>query len=436
MTSLISEIPTVSSKQGLVESLERLVRAYYQQPSPRDATRRRVGVSSAILGPEEAIGVLRTVLSGWITQGQVTAQFEREFAEYIGVKHAIAVNSGSSANLVALAALIEADRLPVGDEVIVPATTFATVAAPLIQLGLVPVYVDVCADTYNLDPQAVEAAISPKTAAIMPVHTVGHPADLSAVLRIAQRHNLCVIEDCCESHGSSLDGRKVGSFGAINTFSFFVAHNMTTGEGGMIVTDDEPLAILCRSLREFGRVDQRDIAQERFYSDGVLNEYDKRYVFQRPGYNVRMTDVAAAMGIEQLRKLDVFNARRRDNAAFYRAALLRSCADVLEPAIERPGAFHTYYTYAMTIRPGAPFTRRQLVDHLESHGIETRPIFAGCLPDQPGFRQAPHRIVGALPVARWIRDWSLFLGVHPGVSDEDRQHVVQTIESFVKAQPG
>lgn len=424
--------PPAAARAELLAQIERLVRDYYAAPAAEPAGPRRIGVSSAILGPEEALAALRTVLSGWITQGQVTAAFEANFAAYVGVQHAVAVNSGSSANLLALAALVELGRLRRGDEVIVPATTFATVAAPLLQLGLVPVYADVCADTYNLDPAAAAAACSPRTRAIMAVHTVGHPADVDALAALAQQHGLLLFEDCCEAHGAMWNGRTVGSVGLVGTFSFFVAHNMTTGEGGMIVTNDAELAAVCRSLREFGRIDQRNVQQDRFYSDAVLKEYDRRYVFERAGYNMRMTDVTAALGVEQLKKLDGFNARRREHAASYRRQLA-PYADWLEPATERPGAFHTYYTFAMTIRDAAPFARREFVGALEAAGIETRPIFAGCLPDQPAFRQAPQRVAGELPAARRIRDRALFIGVHPGLSEDDVRYVTETIQRFCEA---
>jgi len=420
---------TSSSRDELIQAIEPIIRECYQLPVTR--TPGRVSLSSAILGPEEALGVLRTVLSGWISQGPLTAEFERQFAAYVGAAHAVAVNSGSSANLLLLAALLEAGRLQAGDEVIVPATTFATVAAPIVQLGLVPVYADVESDTFNLDPAAAEAALSTKTRALMPVHTLGYPADLPALAALAHRRNLVLLEDCCEAHGASLDGRRVGSTGVISSFSFFVAHNMTTGEGGMILTNDDMLAALCRSLREFGRADQRALARGRFHTDEHLQDYDKRYVFERLGYNVRMTDVAAAIGLAQLQKLDAFNAARRETADWY-TVQLAGCEDVLQLPRPRPGVTHTYYTYPIVVREQAPFTRRQFAEYLESHGIETRPLFAGCLPDQPGFRVAPHRVAGALPVARRLRDRALFIGVHPGLQPEDLAHATETIRAFVE----
>lgn len=421
-----------STREGLLHALEQLIREFYQLPQPAPAAGRRVPLSSAILGPEEAAGVLRTVLSGWISQGPLAAEFERRFAAYVGVAHAVAVNSGSSANLLLLAALLEDGRLRTGDEVVIPATTFSTVASPIIQLGLVPVYADVEPDTFNLDPAAAEVAIGARTRALMPVHTLGYPAAMPALMELARRRGLLLIEDCCEAHGAALDGRRVGGFGDAASFSFFVAHNMTTGEGGMVLTNDKRLAALCRSLREFGRMDQRALADGRYFTDERLTDYDKRYVFERLGYNVRMTDVAAAIGVAQLARLEAFNAARREAAAAYTAALA-GCQDVLELPRERPGVVHSYYTYPMVIREAARFSRRELAEHLEAQGIETRPLFAGCLPDQPGFRSGAHRVAGALPVARRLRDRALFIGVHPGLAPEDVAYAAGTIRAFVEA---
>ena len=421
-----------------ISALSRLVTEFYESRKNKDPLDvhndlfQRVSLAEPVFDAAEATRAMTTILEGWISQGPQVRTFEASFAEYIPVKHGVAVNSGSSANLVALECLRLVHSFQPGDEVIVPASTFATVAMPIIQIGLTPVYVDITRETLNISPKEIESAISNRTRLIMPVHTLGYPAEMNEIMSIAQRHQLLVLEDCCEAHGSAIDGRKVGSYGDLATFSFFVAHNMTTGEGGMIVTPNEHYARMCRSLREFGRCDQEDIAEERYFNDGVLVDYDKRYVFTQIGYNVRMTDICAAFGIEQLKKLPALNAKRQNHAQFLRHHILRAWSDLFECPGSDSSYEHTYYTFPIVLRERAEFSRREFAEHLERHGIETRPLFAGCLPDQPAFRSAPGRSHGKLATSRYIRDRALFVGVHPGLTRQHMDHVINTIASFVE----
>lgn len=418
----------------ILSEIGNLVRRYYEESTKgRHDSVEQVSLSAPSYDAREAMRAIRTILGGWISQGPNVREFEKAFADYVGGTAGVGLNSGSSANLVALLALKECCGLRDGDEVIVPAATFATVAMPVLQAGLTPVYVDVCRDTLNIDPAQVDAAISEKSRILMPVHTLGYPAEMPRLMDLAVRHRLVVLEDCCEAHGSSIEGRKVGSFGDISSFSFFVAHNMTTGEGGMLVTKNEKLEVVCRSLREFGRCDQRNVSKDRFYSDGVLTDYDRRYVFERLGYNVRMTDITAALGIEQLLKLDVMNGQRRDNAALLNRLLTASSAEFLELPHEKPGYVHTYYTFPIVLSERLSCSRREFVEHLEGRRIETRPLFAGCLPDQPGFRRAPGRVAGALPNSRFLRDRAVFVGIHPGLTARHIEYMAEVINSFVRA---
>lgn len=417
--------------QEILQKIDQLIFEYtvLDRESKSKNAERRVDISAAVYDEKEAQGGLQTILSNWISQGPKVRRFENEFAKYIGTKYAIAVNSGSSANLLALSSVMEAGDLKAEDEIIVPATTFPTVVSPIIQIGCIPVYVDVDIRTYNIDPAAIERALSPKTKWLMPVHTVGYPADMPKIMEIARRNNLRVIEDCCEAHGAAINGKKVGSFGDISTFSFFVAHNMTTGEGGMILTSNELYMKNCRSMREFGRTDQADVQKNRFYSDDILKDYDRRYIFERLGYNIRMTDVTASFGIEQLKKLGGFNDRRRKNAAYY-SDYLKKYEKFLQTPLIEDGRLHSFYTYPILIRPDSGVSRIKLVSFLEKNGIETRSIFAGCLPDQPAFRHQPYRIGGTLKNARIIRDYGFFIGVHSGLSEADLQHVCRTFDVF------
>ena len=423
--------------ENTFKEIEELVRRHYamlekQRPDQID----RVSLSAPAFDAREALRAIRTILDGWISQGPNVREFEREFAKYIGSSRGVAVNSGSSANLLALLALKEVNGLQDGDEVIVPAATFATVAMPIVQVGLVPVYVDVCRDTLNIDPDEVAKGISKKTRVLMPVHTLGYPADMPRLMKVAAEHRLLVLEDCCEAHGSTIHGKKVGSYGDIAAFSFFVAHNMTTGEGGMLVTEREALEVACRSMREFGRCDQRSIASNRVYSDDVLVDFDRRYVFDRIGYNLRMTDIAAAFGIEQLAKLEDMNRHRRANASLLKKLLAESAGPLLELSPEQDGYVHTYYTFPIVLNEKLRCTRREFAEHLESKGIETRPLFAGCLPDQPAFRQAPGRVVGKLPQARFLRDRLVFIGIHPALDERHMHYVADTVAAFLRSKGG
>jgi CDP-6-deoxy-D-xylo-4-hexulose-3-dehydrase len=423
--------------EQILAQIEDLVRAYYNKipGSPSDIID-KIFLSEPVYDSHEAIGAIRTILGGWISQGPNVKKFESSFSEYIGGRAGVAVNSGSSANLLAIQSLKEIYGLKDGDEAIVPAATFSTVAMPLIQSGLIPVYVDVERKSFNIDPREVEKAVSDRTGFLMPVHTLGYPADMPEIIRIASDHDIPVLEDCCEAHGSAIDGKKAGSFGNISSFSFFVAHNMTTGEGGMIVTNDGKLEESCRSLREFGRLNQKGVQEDRYYSDDVLKEYDKRYVFNRIGYNLRMTDITAAFGLAQLAKLDEMNKQRRANASLLKKILTDGAGDYLEMPDEKPGYFHSYYTFTMVLKEHAPFSRRELAEHLEANKIETRPLFAGCLPDQPAFRGVPGRVSGGLTVSRYLRDNLIFVGIHPGLNKRHLEYVADVILKFIKKNTG
>ncbi|MBI2082679.1 MAG: aminotransferase class I/II-fold pyridoxal phosphate-dependent enzyme [Deltaproteobacteria bacterium] len=388
----------------------------------------RISVGYPVYGVEEVMAALETLLDLRLSQGEKTEAFERQFAAYVGMPSSIAVNSGSSANLLALNALIDCGYLKRGDEVIVPAATFATVSSPIYQLGLVPVYLDVDESSWCLDPLEIEAALTKKTKLIMPVHNLGFPANMERIMKIANRHSLLVLEDCCESHGAEWQGKKVGSFGLVSTLSFFVAHNITTGEGGMIFTRDPQLEAALRSLREFGRLRGHPT---RFYSDEILKDYDHRYVFTRLGFNVRMTEMVAALGLVQLNKLESLNKRRREIAG----RLLREIepfGESIRSLTPTPGTLAAYYGFPLIVKENSSFTRRELCEHLEAHGIETRAMMGGCLPDQPGFRNLSHRIVGKLERSRRLRDHAFFIGCHSGIQEEGVSHITKTLSQFLE----
>lgn len=391
---------------------------------------KKINLSCPIYDEREIMNSLNSLLDMRISQGPKVKIFEKEFARYVGTKFAVAVNSGTSANMLGLAALMEVGKIKRGAEVIMPAATFSAVPSPALHLGLKPVFVDVEADTWNIDPKEIEKAITKKTRIIMVVHTFGNPANMVKIMRIAKKHNLLVLEDCCEAHGASIGKRKVGSFGDVATMSFFVAHNITTGEGGIIFAKNKKLFEIIASLREFGRLPADVIRLRRLtYKDKIMGYYDARYITTRLGYNVRMTDMVASLGIEQLKKLDNLNSRRQKVVKQY-TNFLSPFKEYLQLPTIRKGTYHSFYGYTFVVRIRAPFTRRDLCLFLEKNGIETRPFFDGCLPDQPAFRVQPHTSIGRLPESRHLRDNALFIGCHGALTSRQIRHVKETFENF------
>lgn len=366
---------------------------------------------------EQERGVLGAFARPGVTQfaqGPEVAAFEQEFAAFVDHREGIAVNSGSSANLLLFDALLQLGYLHPGDEVIVPAVTFATVVSPLYQLGLAPVYVDIEADSLNLDPAKVEDALRERTRALFVVHTLGRPAPMDDLSALARRHSLLLLEDCCEAHGATVRGRPVGSFSLACTFSFFVAHNMTTGEGGMVLTSDGTLARALRSLREFGR----SFGDRWDYEDDHFAGYDRRYIFERLGYNLRMMDLQAAIGRVQLRRLPEMNRRRREIATTYGQAFFES------PEIV-PG--HVYYGYGLLNR-----ARDAIVRALDTRGIETRPIFGGTLYLQPGYRDLRHRAMPTV-VAERVQREGFFIPCHSAMTDEQVAYTTTEVKRLLTA---
>ncbi|MFH1590452.1 MAG: aminotransferase class I/II-fold pyridoxal phosphate-dependent enzyme [archaeon] len=414
-----------------LDKIKPIIKAFYSERLAEwdtfDPDKDPVPVGWPIYDDEEVAGVLKALLEFRLSKGPYVKAFEEEYAVYQQTKHATAVNSGTSANIIAIQCLIEKGLLKKGQEIIIPAATFSAVASPILQNGCIPVYVDVEKDSYNIDPKEVEKAISDKTGAIMPVHSLGNPCDIEAIMAIAQKHNLPVIEDLCESHGAMVKGKKLGSFGTISALSFFVAHNMTTGEGGMIFTDDPELDSIAKSLREFGRIQ----SDERYPEvNKELGRYDRRYVFELVGYNMRMADPTAAFGSAQLRKLDAFNETRRKNAA-YLVEGLKPFEAVLQLPSEHDEHHHTYYGFVLVVKDGK-LSRNELSMFLNEKRIENRPFLAGSLPDQPAFKDAPGRVVGDLPVSRWLRDNAVFVGCHPLLDKPRLDYIIEVIGGFVK----
>lgn len=386
----------------------------------------RLQLSVPSYGPEEVIEALDSLMSTYVTMGEKVKAFERMFADYVGVKHGVMTNSGSSANLLALTALSNgASPLRPGDEIITPAVTWATTVYPIAQARCVPVLVDVDSD-YNIDPDSVESAITSKTKAILPVHLMGNPCDMHELSIIAALHDLYVIEDACEAHGAEWEGQKVGSLSDVAFSSFFFSHHISTIEGGMILTDNDETADICRSLRAFGwpREMERHDVFERPYPN-----IDPRFLFIYPGYNLRPTEIQGAFGRHQLPRLEDVIEKRRVNAAYFNEHLGEYSNFLILPE-ERPDTRHVWFGYPITVQPGAPFSREDLVQFLESKGLETRPIGTGNMANQPAMKHINHRVHGTLERADWI-DWNgFFFGCHERLTEEQREAIIGYFREF------
>lgn len=384
-------------------------------------------LSVALYGAEEVSDALDCLLDQHVTMGRRIAEFEERFAAFIGSRHAIMVNSGSSANLLAISVLASG-RLPnglrPGDEVIVPAVTWATTVAPILQLGCIPVLVDIDEETLNLRPADLEEALSPRTRAIFPVHLLGNPVDMPTLMEVADKHDLLVIEDTCESLGSTVGGRQVGSFGHFGTFSFYFSHHITTIEGGMLVTNDDGLADLARSIRAHGWT--RDMSS-REELEAASPWIDPRFLFVNVGYNLRPMEIQGAFGLVQLSRLEEFNERRRENAR-YLVDALSDLEGELRFVNEQEGGRSTWFGFTVMLRDGK--TRTALSRFLESRKIATRPIVAGNLAVQPAFRDNPHRTVGSLRGATQVGERGLFIGNHPNLTEGHLRHIVRSFHDF------
>jgi CDP-6-deoxy-D-xylo-4-hexulose-3-dehydrase len=382
-------------------------------------------VGFPVYDEKEVIAALDCLLNLRLSQGPIVKQFEIEAAEYMDVPHAVAVNSGTSANMLALASLMNLGMINPGDEVIVPAATFSSVVSPIYQLGLVPVYVDVEETDWFMSIDEVSKAISSKTKVIMPVYNLGFPGEIEKIVDIADKKNIKILEDCCEAHGGERKGIKLGAYGDLSALSFFVAHNITTGEGGMVFSSDEEIDNKLRELREFGRLFE---TKTRYYSDNVLSDYDVRYVSKSSGYNVRMTDVAASMGRVQLSKLDSLNKTRRQVVS--KIVEIIDQKEWLSTISVREGDKSAHYGVPILIDGVAPFSRKEICTYLETKGIETRALMMGCLPDQPAFRDLNHKISGDLKFSRVLRDKAFFIGCHPALNDGHISHLKESLKSF------
>jgi CDP-6-deoxy-D-xylo-4-hexulose-3-dehydrase len=402
----------------------------------------RLNYAGRVFDENEMVAVVDSALDFWLTLGVKGRQFCDDFSKYMGVKHCLVTNSGSSSNLIALSALCsKAIKNPMkhGDEVITTAMTFPTTLNPIIQNGLIPVFVDIEEDTYNIDANKIEDAITGKTRAIVFAHTLGNPAEMDKIMDIATRHKLYVVEDTCDALDSSYDGKLCGTFGDFSTYSFYAAHHITMGEGGAICTNSQELYRVALSIRDWGKACFCQTGEANgngacghrfdFKFEGLPDGYDHKYVFSNIGYNLKPLDMQCAMGIEQLKKLPEFTMARKNNFK-----VLYECFEKYEDVFILPRSLPksepSWFAIPITIRETAGFSKKDFVTYLESKHIETRMLFAGNILKQPGYRDINHRISGELKYTDGVLHRTFFLGVYPGITKEKLDYMIKCIDSF------
>lgn len=396
-----------------------------------------VPVSGKVVDGEDLRSVVDSALDAWFTTGRFAEEFERKLARFVGVRSASLVNSGSSANLVALSALTSPKlgerRLKAGDEVITVAGGFPTTVNPILQNRLIPVFVDITVPTYEIDVTQLEAARSEKTRAIMIAHTLGNAFDLDAVVAFAKKYDLWLIEDCCDALGTTYKGRHVGTFGDLATISFYPAHHITTGEGGAVLTDKPNLQVLVDSFRDWGRdcwcaPGKENTCGKRF--DWQLGQlpcgYDHKYTYSHVGYNLKATDMQAALGLSQIAKLPAFIAARKRNFAYLHARL-ETLDDLLILPHATPGADPSWFGFPIAVRRGSPISRTQLTGALEARKIGTRLLFGGNLTRQPAYEGREFRVVGDLTNTDFVMDAVFWVGVFPGLTTGMLDFIADTI---------
>jgi len=411
---------------------------------PFDPERDPVRYAGRVFGEEELRLLVDSSLDFYLTASRFTEAFEAGVSGYLGLSDALFVNSGSSANLVALTTLTSPKlgdrRLKPGDEVITVAAGFPSTVTPIVQNGLVPVFVDVRLGNYNADPEQLRAAVSDRTRAIMLAHTLGVPYDLDTVMDLVRTHDLWLVEDNCDALGARYDGRLTGTFGNLASLSFYPAHQITTGEGGMVLTEDEALARIARSIRDWGRDcycagGENNTCGKRFAQKfGTLpHGYDHKYVYSHLGYNLKATDMQAAIGCAQLARLDGFVAARRRNHARLLEAL-RPYEDRLILPVAPPKTEPSWFGFVITVREGAGFMRHDLTGYLEARRIETRTLFSGNLLRHPAFESIDRRVVGDLATTDAVMEQTFFVGVYPGIDDARLDYMVEAFGRFMSGE--
>jgi CDP-6-deoxy-D-xylo-4-hexulose-3-dehydrase len=433
----------MSTKEQLRSQIADLVRQYADlayAPTAFEAGKNAVPPSGKVIGAKELQNMVEASLDGWLTTGRFNDAFEKRLTEFLGVKHALTTNSGSSANLLAFSALTShklGDRaVKPGDEVISVAAGFPTTVNPILQFGAVPVFVDVQLGTYNIDPAKIEAAITPKTKAIMLAHTLGNPYDLDTITALAKKHNLWLIEDCCDALGSTYNGKLCGTFCDIGTLSFYPAHHITMGEGGAVFTNNDQLKQIVESFRDWGRdcycqPGKDNTCGKRFCQKlgDLPYGYDHKYTYSHLGYNLKISDMQAACALAQMDRVEEFIAARKANFAYLKAGL-KNCEEFLLLPQATPNSDPSWFGFPITIKASAGINRVDLLQYLDQNRIGTRLLFAGNLTRQPYMKGRNFRISGELTNTDIVMNDTFWIGVYPGLSKEMLDFVIAKIEAF------
>lgn len=433
----------MSTKEQIRDQISQLVKQYADlayAPSAFEAGKNTVPPSGKVMGAKELQLMVEASLDGWLTTGRFNEAFEKRLTEFLGVKHALTTNSGSSANLLAFSALtshkLGERAIQPGDEVISVAAGFPTTVNPILQFGAVPVFVDVQLGTYNIDPVKIEAAISPKTKAIMLAHTLGNPYDLSVITALAKKHNLWLIEDCCDALGSTYNGKLCGTFGDIGTLSFYPAHHITMGEGGAVFTNNDQLRQIVESFRDWGRdcycqPGKDNTCGKRFCQKlgDLPYGYDHKYTYSHLGYNLNISDMQAACALAQMDRVEDFIAARKANFAYLKNGL-KSCEEFLLLPEATPNSDPSWFGFPITIKVGAGINRVDLLQYLDQNKIGTRLLFAGNLTRQPYMKGRNFRVSGELTNTDIVMNETFWIGVYPGLSNEMLDFVISKIEAF------
>ena len=418
--------------QDILDEINSLIKKYFDDQKEEEFIPGKTKIPLAIpqFGSDEVIESVESLISTWVTMGKKVRSFESQFKDYVGQKGALMVNSGSSANLLALSALSSPNfdnRIKPGDEVICPAVTWPTSVYPILNVGAKPVLVDVDLNTLNVSSETIEDAITPRTKAIMAVHLMGNPCQTDKIKQIADKREINLIEDCCEAHGAKIGNKSVGSFGICSTFSFFLSHHITTIEGGIVLTNNNAILDIATAQRAHGWI------REMRNADEIAKEFpdvDKRFLFYETGFNLRPTEIQGAFGIHQIKKLDGFVKTRRNIAKEWNKSL-NKFKDYLILPEEIDGTTHSYFAYPITVKENAPFSRKEITEFLESKLIETRPIAGGNLTEQPSAKLYDYRVNGDLSCSKTIMKNSFFIGIHTGIKKQQQQYVIDIFNEFI-----
>ncbi len=438
-----SNLDKSESSKKIREQIMELVSEYYKYTHAKKKfieNESTVPVSGKVFSEKELQMLVSSSLDFWLTSGRFNDEFEKQLEKVLNVNFAISTNSGSSANLLALTTLTSEQlgekRLVQGDEVITVAAGFPTTINPILQNNLKPVFVDVNPSTYEIDTDLIENAISEKTKAIMIAHTLGNAFDLDEITKIVKKHDLWLVEDCCDALGTTYDGKPVGTFGDIGTLSFYPAHHITMGEGGAVFTNNSQLKRILESFRDWGRdcfcaTGMNDTCGKRFgWKLGELPEgYDHKYTYSHVGYNLKITDMQAAVGLAQLQNLDVFIKKRKNNFNFLKNEFEKFEKFLILPEAT-PKSNPSWFGFPITVKDNAPFTRTEIVGFLTGKKVDTRPLFAGNITKQPYFKNIDFKISGDLTNTDRIMNQSFWIGVYPGLTEEMLRYVVKQFERF------